>query len=100
VSREAEILLAIDEFAAALARFRAEVVASMPAPASEPEILAAADDDAADFRPHLMLHPSEAAQRFDLAINTVRFLCRTRGLGRKYGHRWRALDQGVKHWDF
>ena len=35
MSREAEILLAkLDEFAAELARFRAELVAAMPAPAS------------------------------------------------------------------
>ena len=47
------------------------------------------DDDDADFRPHQMLWPSEAAQRFGFAVDTVRYLCR-QGLGRKYGNRWRA----------
>jgi hypothetical protein len=72
---------------AELGRLRAAVAARIPA---EPEILAAADDDDADFRP-------EAAQRFGLAVDTVRYLCRTAGLGRKHGHRWWALDQGVTH---
>jgi hypothetical protein len=72
---------------AELGRLRDAVAARIP---PEPEILAAADDDDADFRPHLMLWPSEAAQRFGLAVDTVRFLCRVKGLGRKHGHRWRA----------
>jgi hypothetical protein len=46
---------------AELGRLRAAVAARIPA---EPEILAAADDDDDNFRPHLMLWPSEAAQRF------------------------------------
>jgi hypothetical protein len=46
---------------AELGRLRAAVAARIPA---EPEILVAADDDEADFQPHQMLWPSEAAQRF------------------------------------
>jgi hypothetical protein len=52
---------------AELDQLRAVLAARIPA---EPEILAAADDDDADFRPHLMLWPSEAAQRFGLAVDT------------------------------
>jgi hypothetical protein len=60
---------------AELDQLRAAVAARIPA---EPEILTAADDDEADFRRHLMLWPSEAAQRFGLAVDTVRYLCRCR----------------------
>jgi hypothetical protein len=70
---------------AELGRLRDAIASRIP---PEPEILAAADDD--DFRPHLMLWPSEAAVRFGFAVDTVRYLCRVEGLGRKYGHRWRA----------
>ena len=59
---------------AELRQLRAGVAARIPA---EPEILAAADDDDTDFQPHQMLRPSEAAVRFGLAVNTVRFLCRS-----------------------
>ena len=59
---------------AELRQLRAGVAARIPA---EPEILAAADDDDTDFQPHQMLWPSEAAVRFGLAVNTVRFLCRS-----------------------
>ena len=59
---------------AELSQLRAGVAARIPA---EPEILAAADDDDTDFQPHQMLWPSEAAVRFGLAVNTVRFLCRS-----------------------
>jgi hypothetical protein len=55
------------EALAELGRLRAAVAARIPA---EPEILAAADDDDDDFRPHLMLWPSEAVQRFGQSIRS------------------------------
>jgi hypothetical protein len=54
---------------AELDQLRTVLAARIPA---EPEILAAADDDDADFRPHPMLWPNEAAVRFGLAVDTVR----------------------------
>jgi hypothetical protein len=74
----ADILERIDRCIRELEAIKAEVVASMPVPAAEGEILATVDDDEADFQPHLMLWPSEAAQRFNFAVDTVRYLCRVR----------------------
>src|SRR2546429_9863636 len=79
---------------AELGRLRDAVAVRIPA---EPEILAAADVDDDDFRPHLMLWPSEDAQRFGPAVDTVRYLRRTAGLRLKHGHRWWTPDHGVTH---
>jgi hypothetical protein len=72
---------------AELGQLRVAVTARIPA---EQDLPAGADGDEADFRQHLMLWPSEAAQRFNFAVDTIRYLCRVQGLGRKYGNRWRA----------
>jgi hypothetical protein len=85
VSREVEILLAIDEFAAALARFRAQVAALIP-PAESNGL----DDDLADGN---LLDTHAAAARFGLPADCLRRWAReTRNtpgeIGRRKGGRW------------
>ena len=83
----AALLARVDAALNELAEVRRQVAALMPPPEGNG---LDADYDDADFRPHLMLWPSEAAARFGFAVDTVRYLCRVEKLGRKYGHRWRA----------
>jgi hypothetical protein len=82
VSREAEILQAIDEFAAALARFRAELAALVPPPA----VNGAGDAD--DLADGSLLDTTSAAARFGYPQDTIRKWCRTEDLGVMRGGRW------------
>jgi hypothetical protein len=67
VSREAEILLAkIDEFAAELAQFRAELVALIPPAAAN------GADEADDFAPYRQIDGASAQSRFNVAQDTLR----------------------------
>jgi hypothetical protein len=68
VSREAEILLAIDEFAAALARFRALLVALMP-PAA---VNGAGSEGADDFAERHLIDPVSGQTRFAIPQDTLR----------------------------
>ena len=95
MSREAEILLAIDEFAAALARFRAEVAALIP-----PAAVNGAGSEGADDPAEVLLDTTSAAARWGLARDTVAKMCReVDGIGVWKGDgpgSWRLASDDVR----
>jgi hypothetical protein len=74
-----DLLERIDQILAQLTGLRAELVASMPAPATEGNGLHADDD---------WLEISTAVERFNRPPDTLRYWCRHEGCGKKTGGRW------------
>ena len=86
-----DVLSALDDAIAALTRLRAELSSTTSA---TPLIKRSAEDDLSD-----LVDTWTAAARFDLPIDTVRWLAREKGLGQKRDGRWlcsiRALREHV-----
>jgi hypothetical protein len=80
------LLLKLDEFAAELSRFRAELVALMPPAATN----GAGSEGADDFEEHNVVSVQAASERWHVPQDTLRHWARHEaGLGIRTGNVWR-----------
>lgn len=84
-----EMLALIDAAMSNLLRLR-ERVAEAAEPEPEPEPAAADEDD--------LIDTWTAATRFNLPVDTIRWLCREKGMGRKDGGRWLVSVKALRHY--
>lgn len=91
---DSAIDLAIATLEAAVAELRRQrdhpaISADIPSPEDDSPIAATADDEAnADFPAHDLLETWEAAERFGVPADTLRYWARRHGIGTKRGGRW------------
>ncbi|MGO7226711.1 DNA-binding protein [Rhizobium leguminosarum bv. viciae] len=78
----------LDDIIAALQTLREKMANAGSEP--EPEPSDADEDD--------LIDTWTAASRFNLPVDTIRWLCREKGMGRKDGGRWLVSVKALRHY--